>query len=349
MKKILSLLLCGLMLVSMLALVGCGNDNKPADKDDEGTSTTKPADKDEATTVKFGAAVYVGAASATDATADKAGQGSVDVTAAAVTVDADGKIVACDLDIMQNKVSYDATGKAIANAEFKTKRELGAGYNMVTYGGAAKEWFEQADAFEALIKGKTVAEIKALMIDGNKGNDEVVNAGCTIKIDEFVNAIEKAVANAKTEVAADATVKAVLSTSQSCTDATVDKAGTNQIEVYTFGAALKDGKVIVGSSDCVQVKFTFDAAGVSTFDATKAIASKREQGANYGMVAYGGAAKEWFEQADAFDALCAGKTGAEIGALLVTSGENAGKGNEDVINAGCTIYVSGLVAAASKI
>ena len=133
---------------------------------------------------------------------------------------------------------------------------------------------------------------------------------------------------------------------QSLTDATADKAGENKVEVYTYAAAVDAaGKVIAGNSDCVQVAFTFDTAGKSTFDVSKAILSKKEQGKDYGMVAHAGAKLEWFEQVAAFDKLCVGKTGAEIKALM----SNDGKGNEDVVNAGCTIYVSGLVAAASKI
>lgn len=326
MKKILSIALCVLMLVT--ALTACGGE--------------KPADN---AAVKFGAAVYVSAPTATDATADKAGQGSVDVTIAAVTVDADGKIVACDLDTMQNKVTYTTEGKAVANAEFKSKREQGDAYNMVAYGQAKQEWYKQADAFEALIVGKTVAEIKALVAEGNKGNDEVVKAGCTIMINEFVNAIEKAVANAKAEVAADAIVKATLSTSQTCTDATEDNAGSNQVEIYAFGAALKDGKVLSADSDCAQVKFTFDQTGKSTFDTSKAVQTKREQGDAYGMVAYAGSAKEWYAQVDAFDAACEGKTAAEIAGLMAEDY----KGVDSLKSAGCTIYVSGFVAAASKI
>ena len=158
-------------------------------------------------------------------------------------------------------------------------------------------------------------------------------------------AIEKAVANAKTDVAADATLKVTMSTSQTCTDATGDKDGSNQVETYVFAAALKDGKVAAASSDCVQVSFGFDVAGQTKFDASKAIQSKREQGDAYGMVAYGGAAKEWYAQADAFDAACIGKTGAEIAGLM---GEDY-KGIDSLQTAGCTIYVSGFVAAASKI
>lgn len=364
MKKILAFALCALMLVSMLALVGCGNDKKDDTETPETTkatkateapattTTTKPTDNNDdnndvtpVVSAKFGAAVYISGLAATSATEDKAGQGSADITGAAVLVDADGKIIACDLDTMQNKVSYDFEGKAIANAEFKTKREQGDAYNMVAYGGAKAEWYAQADAFEALIVGKTVAEIKALVAEGNKGNAEVIAAGCTIMINDFVSVIEKAVANAKTAVAADATVKVTMSTSQTCTDATEDKDGSNDVETYVFAAALKDGKVAAASSDCVQVKFGFDFFGESKFDASKAIASKREQGSNYGMVAYGGAAKEWFEQADAFDAACIGKTGSEIAGLQA----NDGKGIDTLKAAGCTIYVSGFVAAASKI
>jgi hypothetical protein len=106
-----------------------------------------------------------------------------------------------------------------------------------------------------------------------------------------------------------------------------------------------EGKVLVAASDCVQVKFTFTAAGASTLDTAKAISSKREAGANYGMVAYGGAAKEWFEQADAFNALCVGKTAAEIKALCAADNY----GTDEVKTAGCTILVNGLTKAAAKI
>ena len=170
MRKCLAITLCMLLAISMLAMFGCSK----------------------SATLKFGAGVYVTAPSTTDATADKEGTGKVDVTGAAVTIDADGKIVACALDTASNTVKFTADGKAVANNEFKTKYELGADYNMVTYGGATKEWFEQADAFEALVAGKTLAEVKALLAEGNKGTDEVINAGCTVMINEFVGAIEKA-------------------------------------------------------------------------------------------------------------------------------------------------------------
>ena len=334
MKKVFLLVLCLILAMSTL-LVGCGKDESPA------PSQTPAA------TLKFGCGVFVSAPSATDATEDKNGSGKVDVTVAAVTVDADGKIVACALDTASNTVNFTADGKAVANAEFKTKYEAGAAYNMVAYGGATKEWFEQADAFEALVAGKTLAEVKALVADGNKGTTEVVNAGCTIMIHEFVGAIEKAYnAAADSNATAETTLKVTAATEQTCTDATEDKDGSNKVATTVFAAALdKDGKVVAAGSDCVEVAFSFDLTGVSTLDTTKAVVSKKEQGSNYGMVAYGGSAKEWFEQAAAFDAACIGKTASEIAGLVGADG----KGVADLQSAGCTIYVTGFVKAASKI
>ncbi len=323
MKKFLALTLCLLTVVPAI-LAGCSK-----------------ADA----TVKFGAGIYVSAPTTADATADKDGSGKLDVTAAAVTVDKDGKIVACALDTASSTVNFTADGKAVAAGEFMTKYEMGKEYNMVAYGGAQKEWFAQADAFEALVAGKTLSEVKALVAEANKGTEEVINAGCTVMIHEFVGAIEKAYNAASAEVAASAALKVNMATEQTCTDATEEKNGTNKLAVNVFAAAVDaDGKVIAASSDCVEVSFTFTAEGVSTLDTAKSILSKKEQGANYGMVAYGGATNEWFEQAAAFDAACIGKTTSEIAGLL---GEN-GKGTADLQSAGCTIIVTGFVKAATK-
>lgn len=324
MKKFLSMTLVALLIVSMFLMAGCGSKNA---------------------TLKFGAGVYVSTPTTTDATADKEGTGKVDVTVAAVTVDADGKIVACQLDTMSNSVSFDKDGKAIAVESFKTKYEAGKDYNMVK-DGAKKEWFEQADAFETVVAGKTLDEVKALIAEGNKGNSDVVNAGCTIKINEFVGAIEKAYNAAKdSDVTAENTLKVTAVTEQTCTDATAEKDGSNKVSTTVFAAAVDaDGKVVTASSDCVEVSFTFSKKGASTLDTTKAVLSKKEQGTNYDMVK-DDAKKEWFEQAAAFDAACVGKTATEIKALMA----NDGKGVEDLQTAGCTIYVTGFVKAAEKI
>lgn len=324
MKRSFALILC--IVLALTSLVGCAS---------------KPA------TLKFGFGIYASAPAATDATADKDGSGKLDVTFAAVTVDADGKIVACEVDTASNSVAFTAEGKAVAAAEFKTKYELGKDYNMVAYGGAKKEWFEQADAFESVVAGKTLDEVKAMVGEDKKGNDDVVAAGCTIMINEFVGAIEKAYnAAAESNVTAEDTLKVTAATEQTCTDATADKDGSNKVSTTVFGAAVDaEGKVVAAASDCIELEFTFDTKGASTLDTTKAVVSKKDQGADYGMVAYANAKKEWFEQAAAFDAACIGKTASEIAGLVADDG----KGVAELQNAGCTIFVSGFVKAASKI
>ena len=325
MKKLICVLLSVLMALTAVAFVGC---------------------EAKAETLKLGLGVYTGITKATSAEGDTNGQGKVAITAAAITVDADGKVVACDLDTADITVAYTGDGKAIANDGFKTKAEQGDGYNMKAYGGATKEWYEQADAFETVVAGKTLAEIKALIAEGDKGTADVINAGCTIMVAEFVRAIEKAFANlSESEATSAASVKLGVHTEQTLTDATEEKDGKNQVETTVFAAAVVDGKIVAASSDCIQVAFTFDAKGASTYDLSKAVTSKKEAGANSGMKAYGGAAKEWFEQAAAFDAATIGKTAGEISSLM--GADNYG--NADLKTAGCTILVNGLVKAASKI
>ena len=333
MKKLICVLLSVLMALTAVAFVGC---------------------EAKAETLKLGLGVYTGITKATSAEGDTNGQGQAATTVAVVTVDAEGKIVACQLDTADYTVAYTADGKAIANESFLTKYEQGANYNMVAYGGAAKEWFEQADAFETVVCGKTLTEVKALVAGEGKGTDAVISAGCTIGISDFVLAIEKAYNNA---VASDATsahtLKLGFHTAQTTTDAEGDKNGSNELVTTIFAAAVDaEGKIVAATSDCVQVTFGFTAAGASTFDTSKAVQTKKELGSNYGMSAYGtdlngdGVVKEWFEQAAAFDAACVGKTAADLNALL---GEDSYHGNADLQTAGCTMGVADLVKAAAKI
>lgn len=325
MKRSLCAFLSILMILSALSFTACGKEE----------------------TLKFGLGVFTDVSKASNAEADKDGEGTVAVTGAAVSFDKDGKIVACTLDTLQATVKYTAEGKATANSEFKTKYEQGDAYNMVAYGKAAKEWYAQADAFETVVIGKTVAEVKALVAEGDKGTDAVISAGCTIMIDEFVGAIESASANAvDSNVTKAHSLKLGIAVDQTVADATEEKDGSNQVETTLFACAVDaEGKIVAADTDCVQVKFTFDSKGASTYDLTKKAQSKREQGDAYNMVAYGKAGKEWYAQADAFESLCSGKTPAEVAGFIAEDG----KGTADVKAAGCTIYVTGFTKAAAKV
>lgn len=340
MKKFLAILMLTVMVLTTVIFTGC-TANDATTTAPETDDTNAPAEK-----LKLGLGSFT-TTKASDATADKAGQGQATTTIAAVLFDADGKIVKAFIDCADNTVTYTADGKAVAVKEFKTKYELGDAYNMVAYGGAKSEWYKQADAFCKAIEGKSADEVKALVADGDKGTDEVISAGCTIMIADFAKAVEKASAAAVECGASKAdTVKLGVSTTQTTTDATAEKAGSNKVATTFYAAAVDaDGKVTAAKSDCIEVSFTFDITGKSTFDTAKAIKTKGEQGADYNMVAYGGAKKEWFEQAAAFDAATIGKKASDMAGLM--GADN--KGVADIQSAGCTITIEGFVAAAAKI
>ncbi len=321
MKKIISLFLALLMIFSVVSLVGCG----------------------EKETLKFGMGIDAYSSKIQSADAEAKGLGEAVITVAAVLLDKDGKIVKCVIDTADNKVNFTADGNAETAEAFKTKYDLGDNYGMKADGGAKKEWFEQVDAFTALIAGKTADEVKALVTEGNKGTDEVINAGCTITINEFVKAVVKACENAAESVATaeDSLKLGIVSTQSGAKDATADAAGANGFETAISATVVNaDKKVVATAIDTVAFTVAFDAKGVTT-DEAKTITTKRELGDNYGMKAYGGAKKEWYEQIDALATLCVGKTADEITALLAEDG----KGVADVQSAGCTIAITDVVKA----
>ena len=347
MKKLLCVILSVLMISTLTVLASCGEEATTTAATTaattEATTATTPDVPTPAGTLKFGVGVSI-TASATDAAEEKNGTGEVDSTVAVITVDADGKVVACKIDVAQIKASYTADGKAVATTDFRTKGEKGNDYGMSRTG--KQEWYVQAAAFEGVVAGKTLNEIKALVAEGGKGTEAVTTAGCTIGVEEFVKAIEKAFANLADSSATSASVLQLgMFTEQTLKDydAENEKDGSNEVDTTIFAAAIdaESCKILAVDTDCVQVKFTFDGTGKSTFTATEVL-SKRQKGDNYGMSRTG--KLEWYAQADAFETVCLGKTADEVAALMV----EGGKGNEAVTTAGCTIGIEGFVKAAEK-
>ncbi|MBE6654720.1 MAG: hypothetical protein E7608_04605 [Ruminococcaceae bacterium] len=335
MKKIAATLLC-LTLLPCTFLAACGK------KSEEGA---------------FGMGVYSYYSSSEDATEEKDGSATVLHTAAAVLIDKNGKILDIDLDAAECIGEYSVHGSFIEKEKFSTKKELGDSYGMAKYGtdrddnGKVLEWDEQAEAFENIAKGKTLDEIKAL-VSGSYGTEDVIKAGCTIAVSDFVKAIEKAFANAQAYAEhADEAELGIVSVQSDCKNASEEADGVNNIETY-FAAALKDhdGKVVTMMLDSAEAEIKFDMRGKALTDTSAAIPTKNELGTDYGMAKYGtdtngdGKILEWFEQADVFKSFCKGKTAAQIAGLIYTDGYAL----PDIQAAGCTIYISDMAKAAVK-
>jgi hypothetical protein len=325
MKRLFAVLLAVSMILSMAVLSSCGGKN-----------------------VKMGLGV-VSTITKLDADGDSDGKVDTAYTFAAVLVDAKGKILNVKIDAIDVSVGFDSDGKIKTAENFNTKNEKGKDYGMVAYGGATKEWFEQADAFAAACKGKTLDEVKALAASDGKAGDELVKAGCTINVADFVKATEKAVKGAKdSEASAKSELSiGVVSNQSSKKDASDEGLGVAEITTNVVAVAKNGDKVAASLMECAVVNSGINEDG--TVSGTKETL-KYELGSDYNMASYGqdlngdGTVKEYNEQIDVLTAAMAGKTASEIEAIAASNGY----GNEDVQKAGCTINIGDLVAATLK-
>lgn len=336
MKRIISLIL---LAVLALSLVACGETPAPAEN------------------VKFGVAVVVDEVAGVSATDAKNGSVEAAYNVAVVLVDKDGKIVACKIDSIANTVNFTLTGEAVTAGEFKTKHELGAEYGMggnawapdINGDGVVKEWNEQVDILCAAVVGKTIDEVKAMIAEEGRGNADLQTAGCTIAVAGYVTAIEEAVKNAKTEVAANATLSIGVVSEAEGTNATAEKNGKFEITSDVVGMAKVDGKVAASYTTSVVATAEFTNAGAYVNATTS---DKRLAGDAYGMATNpysadlngDGTILEWYKQIEALEALYVGKTANEIKALALETGY----GVDAVVNADCTINIAGYIAAAVK-
>ena len=189
MKKILALVLA----IAMLATFAACGEAKEAE-------------------YKLGVGTVVSLDSSAAAADGKPATAQADTTVATVVLDADGKIVACDIDVAQTKVSVADGVVDKANADLRTKTEKKGDYGMsaaVNYGmdwnndGVVKEWYEQSKIFTDYVVGKTADEVKAIKTKEVEGkgyiipaDEDLLTAGCTIQVSSYMTVIAGAMANA---------------------------------------------------------------------------------------------------------------------------------------------------------
>lgn len=344
MKKMIA----AFLVISLLAaLAGCAGTTVVIGNCTCPTGTQKPTEPTSPLTessLKTGLAVIANISGSKNATAEKNGSAEYDVTVAAVLVDDQGVIRDCIVDSIGTSVKFDATGNPVnfdPNAQIQTKNELGDSYNMVQYGGAKYEWYVQVAALCDYAVGKTVAQLRSGAVnEEGKASDVDLAATATIRLAGYVDAIEKAVGNAK-HLGAHTGDELKLATISSM------KAETGKAELSTDFTALtmKDGVITSCAIDALQAKVAFDGNGAVTTDLTAPVKTKNELGSDYNMVNYGGAKFEWFEQAANFAAYVTGKTPAEVAGIAVTEGKPSE--GTDLI-ASVTIGITGFQALIAK-
>jgi hypothetical protein len=194
---------------------------------------------------------------------------------------------------------------------------------MVAWGGAIAEWDAQAAALANYAIGKTVDELKNGAIDETGyAADADLASSATIYLGGYVAAIEMAAANAQHlgAQAGDELKLAAITGIGSSASASAEEAGNAQLDVDVTALTMNGDIITSCVIDSVQAKVAFDASGAVTSDLTVAPQTKNELGANYGMVAWGGAIAEWNQQAASFAAYVTGKTAAEVTGIAVDEG-----------------------------
>lgn len=362
MKKAITILLGITMTAALLA--GCGStaETTQAPAAETAVEETAEAPAEEATEevteeaateaggVKTGLAVVSSIAKSTNP-AEEDGLGEVDSNVVAVLVGEDGKIIDCKIDAIQTKINFTKEGKITSDltAAIKTKQELGADYGLGKASGIQKEWNEQVNALADYVVGKTVDEVKGIAVsEEGAPTGEDLTASVTIKIGDYVAAIEKAVTNAKAlgAGAEDKLGLAISTDSTKSTDATGDAEGL--IQAYTFYSAVTtnaEGKITSCVIDASQGSVNFDATGTITSDLTVAPLTKQELKEDYGMKSKSAIGKEWYEQADAFALYAVGKTVDEVKGIAVSE---EGVATEADLTSSVTVHVAPFIGIVEK-
>ena len=180
-------------------------------------------------------------------------------------------------------------------------------------------------------------------LTGCMGTPVVIN-DCTCET-EGGNAAPEA-----TEPAApvgDAPVKtglAVITTAADSTSASEDAEGAVKLDSTLVAVTVDDAGVIRSCIiDSIPVTVKLDNTGTITSDITAPVSTKNELGADYGMVAYGGAIAEWDSQVAALCHYAVGKTVVELKNGAIDETGKAPQGSD--LASSATIYLGGFVSA----
>ena len=325
-------------MAAALLLTACGKTNAGS-----GSSGSMSGSSGTSSAQTQTAAWKTGLGVVTEAT-DQDRAGKIELAAAAVLLDGEGKLESVLLDELEVSVSADSTGHVTLPTDWRTKRQKGDDYPLAEVSSLKKGWAEQVDAFASYLIGMTPEQVSMLKVDKDgKPTDADLLSGCTIAVDRYRDAVTRACANARALGAAKGDraalgIEAVNGTSD--ITATDDKDVNAQVDVSIVALTTDaDRRVTSAIADMAEPALTVVSDGGVT--APDLVKTKLELGEDYGMRGASALGKEWYEHSEGFCSYLKGKTAAEI-AKLPEDGSDAD------LAALCTIDVTELQKAAAK-
>lgn len=140
----------------------------------------------------------------TDKNGVKSGTAQSDTIMCSVLVDNAGKVNKIFIDRVWAPITFDDTGKIITpkGTAFPSRRALGDQFGMKKASPIGREWYEQADAIQTWMTGKTADQIKNMKTktDANgkaTSAEPDLTSSATVSISEFIEVAVAAINNAK--------------------------------------------------------------------------------------------------------------------------------------------------------
>ena len=321
------------VVAAALLLTACGKSNSGS-----GSMSSSGMSSSTASTAQNGA-WKTGLGVLTETTDDHR-TGKINLVAAAVLLDGEGKIIDVTFDELESTISADGSGVLSMPTDYRTKRQKGDDYPLAAVSSLKKGWAEQADAFANYLIGMTPEQVSMLKVDKDgKPTDADLLSGCTIAVDRYRDAVTWACANARALGAAKGDraalgIEAVNGTSD--ITATDDKDMNAQVDVSIVALTTDaDHRVTSAVADMAEPALTVVSDGGVT--APDLVKTKLELGEDYGMRGASALGKEWYEHSEGFCNALKGKTRTEIAGL---------SGGDADLKALCTIDITDLQKAA---
>ena len=180
------------------------------------------------------------------------------------------------------------------------------------------------------------------LLTGCMGTPVVVN-DCTCPSEGGTNPTEPTTNPAPVGEGAVKTGLAVITTATDSTSATAEAAGAVKLDSTVVAVTVDDEGVITSCIiDSIPATVNVDATGTITSDITADVPTKNELGADYGMVAWGGAIAEWDAQVAALCNFAVGKTVEELKTGAIDETGKAPAGSD--LASSATIYLGGFVS-----
>ena len=201
MKKVFSLALCAALILSLAA---CGSSSESSSMVESEILSEDTPLASSPSNFKIGIGVVSTTSESHPASSDEYGNASFNATVCGLCVDDSGNILGVRFDTLEAGLGFDAAGAFTDDigADILTKRELGDDYGIGAVSSIGKEWYEQMDALESWMIGKSINEVMSMKVYERDAthrhvpDEEDLKTSVTISVTDQLRALEKAYADA---------------------------------------------------------------------------------------------------------------------------------------------------------